>query len=1132
MIRLRSRIFHSLLLASLLSGISFAQDDKARSTRTRGPVRWAKSADVAGPIESVLNINALTSFVDTKGFFDAVVDFSWNGEFPKGSGVGVIFREGIVWGAKVSDDNPLRVRVGGSSQTNGLQGGRAVGYSTDPYSAPTGFEDPAVQQVWRVRTDWETADLTIDAASFNLKGVADVTETEIADIKAQYSHDSDHWPAAAGAPYDDVDGNGSYDPATDIPGVPGASQTMWFVSNDLDDNVSAVLAGSPSIGLEMQMTLWAYDFASTSPLGNMSFKRVRLIYTGQINGSPTASIDTMYVTQWSDPDLGDFTDDFVGTDVDLSLGFVYNGSSHDDDYANIGYPPPAAGYTLLKGPVSGGETVGMSSFTFFGAGSGVSDPDRGVYSGTLQWFNLMEGFLPRPEYPEQEPMMDPITGEATKFWLDGDPVTQTGWVDGLFLPPGDRRMLWSTGPFEMALGDTQDIIIAFIAGIGNSRLESIDEIRKAARIAHSFYENGFIEIPVPELIVVQPNSSQADLTITLDLSFSADKVIAKVYNYDDVLEGTLSLFDDGNNADGAANDMTWGIQWLTDQRAYGMYANVLIISGTDTAKWEHLLDKITTLGPVDLVDMIIVNDNINNDGVINSGEKFGFNPVINNGSSFEIGSAIVATSSFDDYVVLRSLIQATPVDFLPPGITILEDNPEQYFVLSDNTPDGHLLTLRSWIVDKLHNSWASEFQVTVNTLPFNIEFIPALHIAGSADGLAGYRMADVSALTGDQYEITFNGVESIVTFNLKNLTTVNTLLEFQTFPEDIYSSNIPITEGFKVVFDEITPDAPTTFYDTEFTVDANPSDGDLRLWGDATLFGNPTGLYLEFGGGGGSAVDVSILGRDLQLRFTGIATDNFEVVTSGGSIGTQYPRAAFGDPNAFSGPHVLLRLPFELWDVENDRQVNVAVINRNEDGMSPYGDDIGDPNTPGIEPRWRITGRDYIIPVMTDYNPSTPININDIFFSTWMLFFRQGGESVWSTGDVFTVRYANPLEPGIDIYQFQAIPTAIGSEAVIPENFELSQNYPNPFNPSTTFEFSLPQNSTATFVIYDILGRQVNKLLDGKQFDAGRYTLRWNGKNEAGIPVSSGLYIYRIDIKPEDKSGSLFTKTRKMVLLR
>ena len=497
--RLRAIVLFSAVFTMLFTSFAFAKD-KSESPRTRGPVRLTKYADADGPTETVLNINSLESWAATNGFFDAIVGGGWNGSYPRGTQVGVIFREGIVWGAKVTDDEVLRVRVGGSSQANGLNGGKAVGYVANPYSAPTDFEDPSssAQQVWRVRTDWETADLTIDAASFNLTATGSVTAEEIESVKTQYSHDWNHWPAAAGAPFEDVDGNGSYDPAVDVPGFPGASQTMWFVSNDLDGDVTAVFAGAPSIGIEMQMTLWAYDFPQTSPLGNMSFKRVRLIYTGRIGGPDDASIDTMYVTQWADPDLGDFGDDFVGTDVETSLGYIYNANTTDNVYfGDLGIAVPAAGYDFLQGPINAaGDTLGMSSFTFFGAGSDIGDPDRGVYSATLQWFNLMEGFLPRPEYPVQELLLDPITNETTKFWVNGDPVAGTGWVDGIILPPGDRRLLLTPGPFQMALGDTQDIVVAYVAGIGLDNISSITVMRFHDSFAQFAFDQNF-DLPSP-----------------------------------------------------------------------------------------------------------------------------------------------------------------------------------------------------------------------------------------------------------------------------------------------------------------------------------------------------------------------------------------------------------------------------------------------------------------------------------------------------------------------------------------------------------------------------------------------------------------------------------------------------------
>ena len=1120
------------LIVILLTGLIFAGEATSKIKRTgdkSANQTTEKSAanSLSGPAKSILSINNITSWVGRDGHFPWDYPGGWNGSFPKGT-VGVVFAEGIVWGAKVKNDgDAISPRVNGSTYVNGLSAGKVRGWSIDPdgsnYVAPTGIDLHEDQQVWRVRTDYLTADLTDDAANFFQIPLADVTTNDISVIFDQYQLDWNNWPAADGAPYEDVDGNGVYDPSIDVPGFPGASQTIWLVANDLDPNISIISYGSPPIGLEMQMTLWAYDIASTSPIGNTIFKRTRLIYTGKFGGLSTAHIDTMYISQWSDPDLGFFTDDYVGWDGDLQMGYVYNSSSTDALYAEFGLTPPAAGYTLLKGPVAGAETLTSSSFTFFGAGSAISDPDLGIYEGALQWFNLMEGFLPRPSFPVQEPLINPLTGVESKFWLDGDPVTETGWFDGIILPPGDRRMIQTTGPFEMALGDTQDIIIALIAGIGASRLESIDEIRKGARIAHSFYQNGFPPIPVHDLAVLQPNSSQADLTITLDIEINADEVIAEVYNYNDVLEGSLSLFDDGNNSDGAANDGRWGIQWLTDQRPYGMYMNALIISGTDTTEWVHLVDYITTLGPVSSDDMIIVNDNINNDGVINSGEKFNFGPVISNGSNLGIGSSTVATFLFDDYVILsilRSLSEATTTDTLPPGISTVPDNPGQYYVMSEDTPDGHLLNFRSLIIDQLHNRWVTEFQVTVSTLPFNIEIGIAEHVAGSAQGLAGYRVADVSALTGHQYEITFSEVDLEVVFNLENLTTASNLLELQTMPEDIYSTDIPTTEGFKVVLVDLSLDAPTTFLNTEFIVDADDTDGDLVFWGDATLFGAATGFWYEFGSGT-PVPTVEQAQPDLQFRFTGTAPDNDSPVTAGGSFSTQWERGAFGELDLSGFNSVQLRIPFELWDIENNRQIEVAVINRNADDLSPYGNDVGTASTA----RWRMTGRDYIIVLNKDYvdDQNAVRSLTDPS-ATWLLFFEQEGASVWSTGDVFTIVYANALEPGVDVYQFQSVPTSVGGETVIPDKFALSQNYPNPFNPVTAIKYQLPFTSDVKLLIYNLLGQEVFRLERFSQ-QAGEHLVRWNGRNMQGSELSSGIYFYRL------QAGE-FIQTRKMVLLK
>jgi subtilisin family serine protease len=101
---------------------------------------------------------------------------------------------------------------------------------------------------------------------------------------------------------------------------------------------------------------------------------------------------------------------------------------------------------------------------------------------------------------------------------------------------------------------------------------------------------------------------------------------------------------------------------------------------------------------------------------------------------------------------------------------------------------------------------------------------------------------------------------------------------------------------------------------------------------------------------------------------------------------------------------------------------------------------------------------------------------------------------------------------------------ASDSAEPIPASFDLAQNYPNPFNPTTTIRYSLPARSHITISVYNILGRKVQTLIDEVK-SAGTHTAVWNGTDETGQAVSSGIYFYRV--KTADRAES-----RKMLLLR
>ncbi|TDI88976.1 MAG: T9SS type A sorting domain-containing protein [Caldithrix sp.] len=100
----------------------------------------------------------------------------------------------------------------------------------------------------------------------------------------------------------------------------------------------------------------------------------------------------------------------------------------------------------------------------------------------------------------------------------------------------------------------------------------------------------------------------------------------------------------------------------------------------------------------------------------------------------------------------------------------------------------------------------------------------------------------------------------------------------------------------------------------------------------------------------------------------------------------------------------------------------------------------------------------------------------------------------------------------------------LGTQNLVPEKFVLEQNYPNPFNPATTISYRLPIAENVSLMIYDLAGRQVRELVNEKK-EAGSYTVQWDGKNQSGQTVATGLYIYQI------RAGQ-FNQNRKMLFMK
>lgn len=115
---------------------------------------------------------------------------------------------------------------------------------------------------------------------------------------------------------------------------------------------------------------------------------------------------------------------------------------------------------------------------------------------------------------------------------------------------------------------------------------------------------------------------------------------------------------------------------------------------------------------------------------------------------------------------------------------------------------------------------------------------------------------------------------------------------------------------------------------------------------------------------------------------------------------------------------------------------------------------------------------------------------------------------------------------GNGVYRYLTSPVGTGHSAVSQTglNFILEQNYPNPFNLETAISYRLLAPSEVELMVYDLLGQRVCRLVRARQ-PVGRYQVKWNGRDDAGREVASGVYLCRLRV-------SLFVQNRKMLLLR
>ncbi len=349
------------------------------------------------------------------------------------------------------------------------------------------------------------------------------------------------WPISQGAPLDE----------SNNPKMRG-DQMLWSVFNDADPAKHTNMA-STLLGVEVQMTTIVDNTYNSS-----------LFIEYKIYNKGTNIIDSCYIGHWSDPDLGSAGDDFTGCDTLNNIWYCYNSSDSDASYNSLGVAPPALGFKLLYGPMvpSNGDSAYFDGnyiadyknlpMTAFNHYLGATDPDD-----PQSVFNYMKGLT-----KFGTPYM--YNGNPVKYTLSGYPLTGQGDLDAF---ASDRRMMASTGPFTLAPGDSQFVMIRMSVAISTSNIGSVVTLK--SRLNEPFNTPTDIDDDTPNelpsafsLSQNYPNPFNPSTQIQFSIPSRSD-VIVEVFNT--LGQKVATLIDDNLSAG------THIVEWDASEVSTGVY---------------------------------------------------------------------------------------------------------------------------------------------------------------------------------------------------------------------------------------------------------------------------------------------------------------------------------------------------------------------------------------------------------------------------------------------------------------------------------------------------------------------------------------------------------------------------------
>ncbi len=529
-------------------------------------------------------------------------------EFPKGSGKNTIFSSSL-WVGGFDENRSFKI----AAETFRLNG---IDYWTGPISVNNDqlnvSTETAIQwqKVWKINI----SDIKYHVNHFNDDGYQPIEAIAT-------------WPAHGDtelnqnenlAPFVDVDGDKLYDPFSgDYPLMRG-DQCIYFIINDVRQHTET---DGDSLGLEIHGMAYEFDPDKSPALANTLFMNYKVFNRSSIN------YKDIYIGLFTDFDIGNAGDDFVGCDVSRGAFYGYNGDSIDgiNDSVTYGKNWPAQGIVILGGPnmdendadnpdgqcdeslngigfsdgVVDNERFGMSNFIYFNNGnhSYMSDPDEPEDYYNYMMATWKDGSI--MEFGGMGHVNYGAYGPAARFMFPGnsdpcywgtyqiEPFGSVNWTEETAgNKPGDRRGLSAMGPFTFETNTMESVDIAYVSAFaenGNTAVETllgyIDDVKK------EYFQNpqsfgcqwlGNEENPTSlnnNMVKVFPNPAKNYITISSD--FSDESVVYKVI---DMLgnKSNQGIIQNGSSVTISVKDLIPGVYFVVISHSQGVCSSKLI----------------------------------------------------------------------------------------------------------------------------------------------------------------------------------------------------------------------------------------------------------------------------------------------------------------------------------------------------------------------------------------------------------------------------------------------------------------------------------------------------------------------------------------------------------------------------